>query len=365
MKIVFDILGSTEKSGGMRLHATEVIQAWLELYPNDEVTLVGGSWAAQAFSARGADVVRWPNESIAGRATGQLVVSAIVALTRRADVLVSLSPIVSPLPLRAVTACFQHDWRHKKNPHEFPLHQRVYRWLWEASARRATINVCISRKAETETRRFAKGAVTRIIENGRDHARDWLPVAPSDRERRVTTFGHHNNKRPELAIRALALVNSTLSEHVRMTVLGARGAYQQELRDLAEGLDIANDVDFPGFVSDDEYQRLISTSSAIVLPSSDEGFGLPVAEAEYLNIPAVVTSDSGMADIFGTFPIVAAPTDSALASAILEALEKPEPSPVAGEAFSWNDTAKQLRECLVGLAAGNGRSPSAETESGA
>lgn len=319
MKIVFDVLGSPERSGGMRLHGTEVIRTWTELFPEDDVVVVGGNWAKDEFSPLGVEVIVVNNENILGRATGQMIVTPWVAKKRRADHVISLSPIVSPFVRRAGASCFQHDWRHKKNPHEFPLAQRLYRVLWQASAAYSGMNYCISEKTIAETQRYARRPRTMLVENGRDHARRWQLPSPGQRDKYVVTFGHHNNKRPELVLDAFASADGALAAY-ELIILGARGQYANELAARAAALGLDEQLKLPGFVTDAEYQEIVASASAIVLASSDEGFGLPVAEAQFLGVPAVITDDSGIVDLFAGYPVVAAPDASSLNAAIKRAV---------------------------------------------
>lgn len=348
MRIVFDVLGSTEKSGGMRLHSTEIIRSWITQWPDDEVTIVGPAWAEREFRGPHVRVHRWRNERALDRSLGQIFGSASVARRESADALVSLSPVVSPFR-RGVSVCFQHDWRHKINPNEFPRIQRIYRWLWQVSARNATFNACISQKACNETERFASGARTVLIPNGWDHARAWPAFPREGGPERIVTFGHHNNKRPELVIEALSRLNSPRVRGLHLSVLGARGPYAADLRSLARDCGVADRVDFPGFVTDEEYQRTVSNAAVIVMPSSDEGFGLPVAEALFLGVPTIVTSDSGMGEIFGDAVVTAAPSGSALAEAIEELLS--QPSRLRADKLSrmttWDEAADRLRTAIL------------------
>ena len=348
MKVVFDILGSTERSGGMRLHSTELLRSWSEQFLEDDLTIVGGEWAKVEFAGMPVKVVTWPNEHATGRASGQLLFTPIVGLRVNADFVVSLSPIVSPFVARDRAICFQHDWRHKKNPNEFPVHQRAYRVLWQVSAAHAFVNVCISAKAAAETHAYVRRARTVVIENGRDHARRWTVPDTKNQRRHIVTFGHHNNKRPELIIRALAHMRLAAAEIVDLVVLGARGEYADDLRALSSSLGIESQVHLPGFVGEDDYQRIVATSSVVALVSSDEGFGLPIAEAQYFGIPAVVTSDSGMQDLFGEFPIVAAPDAGSVARALVAALASPTSAAGADTGLAtWHATAAALRSVLV------------------
>lgn len=344
MRVLIDSLGATEHSGGMRLHATEIVRAWAETFPEDELHVLAGEWALRDFANLSLTVHSWPNEGVIGRSFGQVVQAAIISRRVDADAVISLSPIVAPFSRRVPKYCFQHDWRHMRNPHEFPLHQRAYRHLWRISAVNATSNLCISTKAERETQEYAPGSRTTVIPNGRDHARRWNLAEIKSRDS-IVTFGHHNNKRPELVIDALAMSSDPLLGRMKLVVLGARGAYATELQNRASELGVIDRVSFPGFVSPDSYEEIVSTAAILTMASSDEGFGLPIAEAQFFGIPAVVTSDSGMTEIFGDYPIVAEPTAESLGEALASAAGRGRRAETG--LWSWADTVAGLRSSVA------------------
>jgi glycosyltransferase involved in cell wall biosynthesis len=347
MRVLLDALGSTAQSGGMRLHSTEVIRAWLQRHPEDDLHVIGPRWISKEFEGSPVTVHHWSNESVALRAPGQLLASARIARQIKADAVISLSPIVTPFAGKRPRIAFQHDWRHLKNPREFPFHQRLYRSLWVGSARWATVNACISTKAQTETSRFARNSRTVLVPNGVDHAGRWEPS--SDRngdEPYAVTFGHHNNKRPELLIRALPLTRRR-GRGLRLVVLGAQGAYQDELRELSKVVGVGDRVDFPGFVSESSYQTLVSHASLIALVSSDEGFGLPIAEAWWLGIPALVATDSDVAHIFDGYPTEADQTPAGIADGIDAALNSDKDPSGSQTAPTWADTVTKLRNTVT------------------
>jgi glycosyltransferase involved in cell wall biosynthesis len=323
----------------MRLHAEEVVRTWCELYPADDLVVVGPSWIRESFEGLDVDLVTWPNDKVLARSTGQLFVQPVLAAAKKVDAVVSLSPIVSPLVFGRPSFCFEHDWRHLKNKDEFGLAQRAYRRLWELSAARATSCLCISDKAEKETLELVPTASTQIVPNGGDHPRRWeLTDLPANRPTMVVTFGHHNNKRPDLVIRGL----EHLPEDVGLTVLGARGELADELRSLAASLGKEDNVLFPGFVDEPDYQRIVAGADCVVVASSDEGFGLPIAEALYFGIPVVVAEDSGVADMHGPDVIAAEPTPVGMGTAMAEALARGLGGP--GGVPSWMETVRLLRK---------------------
>lgn len=349
MKIVIDAFGATEYAGGMTLHALEIIKNWAETYPEDQIHVItGASLKKRLGSIPNVKVAVWPNESILFRAPGQIIGTAALGLLSGADYVISLSPIVSPLVPKSRSGCFQHDWRHLKNPEEFSRLNKVYRLLWALSAKTSGTNFCISTKAVTETLEVAPRAQTLLVENGRDHARRWKKQAASTVSGTyAVTFGHHNNKRPELTIQAFTQATQG-SATEKLVVLGARGEYADELKSLAESVGVADRVVFPGFVTDEQYEEILSNASVVVMASSDEGFGLPAAEAEYFGIPTVVTEDSGMQDIF-TGLLVAAPTPQELGQAIRKGFDMGRTRHLENNEalWTWADAVRTVRSSLL------------------
>ena len=340
MRIVIDAMGSPAGSGGMNLYAREVVGAWAEAHPGDGIIVVGGPWAADAFATHAnVSVHVVPSVSPVARAWTQLVSSAIVFRRSRADALLSLSPVASPLVPRARRAVVVHDWRHENHPAEFPLVQRLYRRLWRWSAGSAGTTVAISEKTAAETRDRVRPRRLVVVENGGDHPRRWHTAPASARGVNVVTYGHLPNKRPEAVIRAVAAMPD-----VTLWVLGAVDEYRESLRELAARYRVTHRVRLPGYVSDRSYQRIVASAAALVLNSSDEGFGLPVVEAAYFGIPVVVASDSGLAAIHPGAVHVSDPDPQSIADAVTAALREEPRRP--RRVRPWADCAREARAAV-------------------
>lgn len=161
------------------------------------------------------------------------------------------------------------------------------------------------------------------------------------------TYGHHPNKRPDLVVRALRVAHERLGSRPRLVVLGAAGGLREQLRRTAAAHGLEDAIDFPGYVATPVYQELIQRSRLVVLASSDEGFGLPVAEARYFGIPVLSTHDSGLSAIHGDRVVTAAATPDGLGAAMAALLAEPERRRPPAVVASWADTARGIRGVLV------------------
>lgn len=343
MRVVIDTLGAPSKSGGMRQFASALIGAWLLAAPEDELVIMGNPWIAEEFRGTGATLVVI-REGVIRRVLGQWLMAGLVARSKRADVLLSMSLIVSPLVPRRRRACVVHDWRHVRHPEEFGRMQRLYRRTWLLSTRQAGLAVQISSKTDRETAEIVPGARRIVIEHGRDQAATWpdRDVTPTGD---VVTFGHHTNKRPGLVIDGLALVPQ--GKRPGIVVLGATGAYAESLSRRAAAVGVR--ASFPGFVDEAAYQAYIRGAAVVVLASSDEGFGLPVPEAQYFGIPVVVTRDNELDAIHQG--VVAADPDPASLARAIEAAIGSSRRPASG-VRTWVDAAGEYRSALADLGVG-------------
>jgi glycosyltransferase involved in cell wall biosynthesis len=103
-----------------------------------------------------------------------------------------------------------------------------------------------------------------------------------------------------------------------------------------------------GFVSDAELATLYRNAAALVMPSTYEGFGLPVLEAMQLGTPVICARASSLPEVAGDAALWVKPDDHAeLAAAISSVLDDrtlraalSAGSLRQARTFSWDDTAR-------------------------
>lgn len=115
-------------------------------------------------------------------------------------------------------------------------------------------------------------------------------------------------------------------------------------------------VVFHNGVSDDEYEQLLANNAVLATASFDEGYGIPVAEALAMGVPAVVSDIPVFHEVGGDGALYFDPTNP---SAFAEAVTQLDDTAVRDkhitrgkkhmEQFSWEASAKKLHEAMKSL----------------
>lgn len=99
------------------------------------------------------------------------------------------------------------------------------------------------------------------------------------------------HKQVEVALRTVAALADELPA-LSLTVAG-QGWWEQQLRDLATELGIAERVRFTGFISDADKRALLAQAWVALTPSLKEGWGLTIVEAGAVGTPTVAFRGAG------------------------------------------------------------------------
>lgn len=105
----------------------------------------------------------------------------------------------------------------------------------------------------------------------------------------------------------------------RLVLAGSAGPGAQSWLDAVARPPLAGHVEHLGYVSDDERQRVYAGARLLVLPSLDEGFGMPALEAMSLGIPVVTSTRGALPEVVGDAGILVSPDDE---DALVVALER-------------------------------------------
>lgn len=87
-----------------------------------------------------------------------------------------------------------------------------------------------------------------------------------------------------------------INTDVRPLHICGSGPLVQELKDKAKILNIDNNIVFHGFVQTEDIAKLLGSSIALILPSTEEQFGNVVIEAQAMGLPVLLSDVCGARD---------------------------------------------------------------------
>lgn len=136
------------------------------------------------------------------------------------------------------------------------------------------------------------------------------------------------------------------------------GYFMDELKALANGLNVSHNVKFLGYVKDDELLQLYKIADVVAIPSLYEPFGIVALEGMAANVPVVATDVGGLRDFVEHMQTgITTYTGNAqsMAWGLLTVLREPElAATLSGNAFlkvqnvyNWKSIAEKTREVYL------------------
>lgn len=150
------------------------------------------------------------------------------------------------------------------------------------------------------------------------------------------------HKNVKLVIEAL----KQLPEY-HLAVVGARNAFQNNLKKLVKQEQVESQVSFLGYLDDSQLADLMSKSEALVQPSLSEGFGLTGIEAMAANLPVIASQIPVFQEIYGKAALFFDPQSVTSFANAVHDLEKANRSHlqkaglVQSQRYNWDTMAAQ------------------------
>lgn len=135
-----------------------------------------------------------------------------------------------------------------------------------------------------------------------------------------------------------------------LVVAGAAGLGAQQWIDRMNRAPLRSRVTYRGYVREADREQLFRGARAVVLPSWDEGFGLPALEGMAVGTPVIVSNAGALPEVVGDAGVLVSPDDpDAWAQAIERithddawAQERAAAGLDRARAFQWPDAADAL-----------------------
>jgi len=295
------------------------------------------------------------------KAISEMTVLGAIA-GRRVDLLYSVA-LTAPLKTRAANVVLLADVTWIVAPDEDQaMTMRLWRVTVPPIARRADRVIALSQSGAEDIVRYVRVPRERI---------DVVPLGPGVQPQTAPTREATLRERLGLGEGRIVLAVSAKKVHKNLArlveamrivadrdpsavlvLVGRPTNHEQELRALAAARGLAANVVFPSYVDQADLEGLYATASCFVLPSVNEGFGLPILEAMGRGVPVACSNVSAMPEVAGEAAryfdplrpdeIAAAVLDvlgdRALASRLIAAGRE------RARAFSWEKTAELTLE---------------------
>jgi glycosyltransferase involved in cell wall biosynthesis len=358
-----------EDSGGSGTYARQLLPHMMRAEPGIELTAWIGTTAPQWLArAPWAGEVRWIRLPVPGSGTPwhlwhELVGTGLDARRRRLDVvhgLANLGPLVHPGSATVITI-LDVIWIH--HPEATSRRFRaVMGTLAPAVGRASTRIIAISQAARDDIAQTLGLPVEKFDVTPLGIVSPAGPRSPGDpgatRERLglgpepivLCVAAKRAHKNLHGLIRAFSLLagDDAGEQPVQLVLPGSPNAYERELRALARELGVQRRVRFPGWLSDEQLEDLYRASACFVLPTFQEGFGLPVLEAMARGVPVACSDIPALREVVGEAALLFDPGEPAsIAQAISRLIgdRKLAQGLVASgrercRAFTWDRTAK-------------------------
>jgi glycosyltransferase involved in cell wall biosynthesis len=145
-----------------------------------------------------------------------------------------------------------------------------------------------------------------------------------------------------------------------LILAGTAGAGSAGWLDRLARPPLAGHVDHLGYVPEAQRRRLYERALVIVLPSLEEGFGLPALDAMAAGVPVVASNRGALPEVVGDAGLLVDPTDiDALAAGIERVItDRPFADRAAARGldrarrFTWDQTARAVRRAYEDAVAG-------------
>ena len=256
-----------------------------------------------------------------------------------------------------------HDLAIYDHPEWFPAGQWfATRVVVPQSARRARVIICPSEATKRATVRLfgIEPERCRVIAHGVE-TEFALPASRSFKaevkaryalpDRYLLQLGTvQPRKNYVTSLRALARIPA--SQRMPLIVAGAFGWKYDAVVDAVRELDLREWVRFVGYAGMPDLPALYQMAQAVLFPSLDEGFGLPLLEAFAAGTPVVASNAGAIPEVAGDAALLSAPEDAqALAANLLRVLtDRPlrERQVAAGRSraalYTWSASAAAHRD---------------------
>jgi glycosyltransferase involved in cell wall biosynthesis len=366
VRILLDYRPALRARSGAGEYVHQVARHLVSDYPGDSVTLFTTSWKDRPDPRLEID---WPGVRISDHRVPVSVLNLVWhniewppvewLAKNHYDVVLSSHPLLMP-SRRAARVVTIHDIDFLRRPERTQRAiRRDYPRLAALHARRADRVIVPSQYTAREVSQVlgVPPAQISLCPPGAPQWRD--PIAgrttPARHDGYVLFMGTLEPRKNVSLL--LAAYERLLARRVSVPKLVLAGSAGPEARAWLDALSrppLAGHVEHIGYVTEEDRQRVYSGARMLVLPSFNEGFGMPVLEAMSLGIPVIVSDRGALPELVGDAGLLVSPeSEDSLASAVERLLTDDrlietltQRGRERARQFDWHQTARAIHRAF-------------------
>ncbi len=343
MRALIDYRPALRERTGIGEYTHEIVRALSRVAPPPELDLsvFSSSWkdrldlSESGFGRVGRVDRRWPVRALnfAWHRVGWPPVETIAG--QRFDVVHSMTPMLVParraaqvITIADLSFLIDASWARAEVRRDYPA-------LIHDHARRADAIVVMSSHVREQVRQVFRIAPERIavVEPG---APPWRPRASTPSGGYILFVGTLE-PRKNLGVLLDAFERLLTRTTIDLVLAGKATASARPWLERVDKAPLAGRVRHLGYVPAATRRTLYEGAAVVVLPSFDEGFGLPMLEAMTLGVPVVASTRGSLPEVVGDAGLLVDPTDPV---ALAEAIERV----LADKAFASACAAKGIEK---------------------
>lgn len=298
LRIAINALTLPRNLAGTGFYLRKLVENLLVLEPGIEITLFTNRAATEGLRDLGRMRIQAVNaENIVSKVLwSQLVLPFHL---KGFDLLHSVGNVgLLHCPVPQVVTIY--DLCQRMVPERFSAWKRAYLnagQTWSAWSVDRTIT--ISESTRTDLLKYHPRYVTRTVTIPCASKFPMVKAVGRVREGFLFVGTLEPGKRLEAALEALARLKRDHGVVKILSVVGAKGWKHTHLPELIAKLAVGEQVDFLGYLTDEQLRKRYQEAECLIFPSVYEGFGLPILEAQSQGCPVVSADNSSLREVGG------------------------------------------------------------------
>ena len=268
------------------------------------------------------------------------------------------------------TVMVVHDLAHEHFPEAVPfLVRRFYQHYVPRYCRRAERLLAVSGYTRADIQKQYGIEASKITVCGNGCRDGFRPLSAEEKQQAQRQYAEgqpyflyvgaiHPRKNTHRLIEAFSRFKRRTDAAVKLLIAGRFAWQAGPVKEAFEASAFQEDIQFLGFVPDEDLPRLMGGAFCFVYPSLFEGFGLPLLEAMHCDVPLISSRSSSLPEVAGEAALLVDPLNiEELTGALLRVYEEEglrcrlvEAGREQRRKFSWERTAEVVYKSLIGVA---------------